>query len=75
MSLQTYTIELKLNVDDDRHEAMTQITMQYARDLMASAMLLSQGKPPAIMCRTSDAFYDTKEIEVLIPSDSIVTPE
>lgn len=75
MSLQTYTIELKLNVDDDRHEAMLQITMQYARDLMASAMLLSQGRPPVIMCRTNDAFYDTKEIEVLVPSDTIVTPE
>jgi hypothetical protein len=71
MPMQIYTIELKLDAPDEHHEAMTQIMKQYARDLLSSAMLLSPGKMPQVACRTSDAFYDTTEIEVLDPSDTI----
>jgi hypothetical protein len=74
MGLQTYTIELKMNVDDDRHEAMTQVMMQYSRDFLATAMLLADGKGAMIACRSTDAFYETREIENLIPSDTIVDP-
>ena len=75
MGLQTYTIELKMNVSDDtKHEAMTQVMMQYARDFLATSMLLADGKGAIIACRSTDAFYDTQEIENLIPSDTIVDP-
>lgn len=75
MGTQTYTIELKMNVDDTKHEAMTQVMCQYARDFLATAMLLADGKGAMIACRSTDAFYDTTEIENLIPSDTIVDPE
>jgi hypothetical protein len=65
MSIQTYTIEMKIDCDDERHEAMTAVMVQFARDWMAASMLLSQGKNPALMCRTTDAFYDEKEIDAL----------
>lgn len=65
MSIQTYTIELKIDCDDERHQAMTQIMVQFARDWMSSSMLLSQGKNPQLICRTQDAFYDEKEIDAL----------
>ncbi len=65
MSIQTYTIELKIDCDDERHQAMTQIMVQFARDWTAASMLLSQGKNPQLICRTQDAFYDEKEIDAL----------
>ena len=65
MSLQTYTIEMKIDCDDERHEAMTQVMVQFAKDWLATAMLLSQGKNPQLICRTTDAFYDEKEIDAL----------
>jgi hypothetical protein len=74
MALQTYTIELKMDVDDERHEAMTQVMMQYARDFLATGMLLANGRGAMIAARSTDAFYGTNEIENLIPSDTIVDP-
>jgi hypothetical protein len=74
MTVQTYTIELKMNVDDTKHEAMTQVMAQYARDFLATAMLLADGRGAMIAARSTDSFYDTKEIETLIPSDTIVDP-
>lgn len=65
MSIQTYTIALKIDCDDEHHEAMTQIMIQFARDWTAASMLLSQGKSPQLICRTEDAFYDEKEIDAL----------
>lgn len=65
MSIQTYTIEMKIDCDDERHEAMVAIMVQTARDWLSSSMLLSQGKNPQLMCRTTDAFYDEKEIDAL----------
>lgn len=74
MATQTYSIELKMNVDDTKHEAMTQVMCQYARDFLATAMLLADGKGAMIACRSTDSFYETTEIENLIPSDTIVDP-
>lgn len=74
MTMQTYTIELKMNVDDTKHEAMTQVMCQYARDFLATGMLLADGKGAMIACRSTDSFYETTEIENLIPSDTIVDP-
>jgi len=72
--LKTYTIELKLYAPAEHHEAMEQILKQYARDLLASAMLLSPDRQPMIAARSSDAFYDTNEIEVLDASENVHQP-
>jgi len=73
MTIQTYTIELKIDASEEAHEALTEIAKQYARDLLASAMILSGGKQPQIICRTQDSFYTQNEIEVLDPSDNAVS--
>lgn len=65
MSLQTYTIEMKIDCTDEAHEAMVAVMVQTARDWLATSMLLSQGKNPQLICRTTDAFYDEKEIDAL----------
>lgn len=65
MSLQTYTIEMKIDCSDEAHEAMVQVMVQFAKDWLASSMLLSNGKNPQLICRTTDAFYDEKEIDAL----------
>lgn len=69
MALQTYQIELKMDVGDEQHEAMSQAIKQVARDLLAVGMLLSGGKQPLIMCRSTDAFYDEHEINALDPNE------
>ena len=74
MAVQTYSIELKMDNNDIQHEAMTQVMKQYARDFLATGMLLAGGKGAMIACRSTDAFYDTNEIENLIQSDTIVDP-
>lgn len=74
MTLQTYTIELKVNVDDRRHEALTAVVAQYARDILATGMLLSDGKGALVSARSTDAFYDQSEIELLEPSDRVIDP-
>jgi hypothetical protein len=71
MGLQTFTIELKLDAPDEHHEAMSQIAVQYARDMLASAMLLAPGKQPMVAVKMRDAFYDTREIEIMDPSEVI----
>ena len=71
MALQSYQIELKMHVGDAEHEAMMQVLKQTARDFLATAMLLSGGKGAMISARANDAFYDTQEIEYLLPSDTL----
>lgn len=75
MPLITYCIELKLDAPDENHEAMQQIIKQYARDALASAMLLTTGKAPQAIARSEDAFYDQTEIELLEPSENVHEPQ
>lgn len=75
MPLLTYTIELKLDAPDENQEAMQLIVKQYARDMIASAMLLTTGKAPQAIARSEDAFYDQNEIELLDPSDNVHEPQ
>jgi hypothetical protein len=67
MAIQTYTVELKIDGDDEQHAAMTEAMKQLARNMLTVGMLMSNRKP-LIICRTTDAFYDTAEIE-LMPTD------
>jgi hypothetical protein len=46
---------------------MTEAMKQLARNMLTVGMLTSNRKP-LIICRTTDAFYDTAEIE-LMPTD------
>jgi len=64
MAVQTYTIELKLDGNDDQHAAMTEAMKQLAKQMLTMGMLMSSRKP-LIVCKTTDAFYDTAEIELL----------
>jgi hypothetical protein len=56
---------MKIDATDEAHEAMVAVMVQTARDWLATSMLLSNGKNPQLICRTTDAFYDEKEIDAL----------
>jgi len=71
MHIETYSIELRVSGEDDVHEAMTEVVKQYGRDLLATAMFLSV-KNPTIAVRSSDSFYDHKEIVLLDPSEHVM---
>lgn len=76
LARRTFTIEVKLDIDDSNdnqaYNAMLMITKQYARDILASAVLLNDGrKQPAIACFTEDSFHTQSEIELLDPSEHI----
>ena len=66
MPRKTYRIELKADFDaDDTHGIMLGIAKQYARDLLASAMLLQDSRAPVVALITDDSFHGTDEIELL----------
>lgn len=69
---ETYTIELKIDFNDDaRHETMRTIARQYARDLLASAMLLQDGRQPTIALTTTDSFSGEDELKLIDESELI----
>lgn len=71
MTIQTYKIELKLDATDEAHEALCAVIKQYARDLQATAMLLTGKGAPQVIAQATDSFYTTQEIELLDPSDHV----
>lgn len=74
MSRKTYRIELKIDFNDDaRHDALIQIATQYARDLLASAGLLSDGRKPVVALITDDTFTGVEELEVMPASEELHT--
>lgn len=74
MARRTYRIELKIDfADDDRHEHMLEVAKQYARDFIASAMLLADRGKPDIALITDDSFVGREDIELLESSDNVHT--
>lgn len=72
MARKTYRIELKADFDDAAsHEIMLGIAKQYARDLLGSAMLLQDGRKPAVALMTDDSFHGTDEIDLLEESKEL----
>jgi hypothetical protein len=66
MSRKTYRIEVKIDFNDDtRHEAMLMVAKQYARDMLASAMLLQDGRKPAAVLMTDDSFTGIDEVDLM----------
>jgi len=75
MARKTYRIELKIDFNDDtRHEALFMVAKQYARDLLASAMLLQDGRKPVVALITDDTFAGNEEINLLEESENVHTP-
>lgn len=75
MARKTYRIELKIDFNDDsRHEALLVVAKQYARDFLASAMLLQDGRKPSAVLLTDDTFTGVEEIGIMEPSDGIHDP-
>ena len=74
MARKTYRIELKIDFQDDtRHAALIEVAKQYARDFLASAMLLQDGRPPAAVLMTDDSFVGMEEVSILEESDNLHT--
>lgn len=72
MARKTYRIELKIDFNDNSsHEILLGIAKQYARDFLASAMLLQDGRKPAVALLTDDSFHGVDEIDVMDASDTI----
>lgn len=76
MARKTYRIELKIDFNDDtRHEHLVAVCKQYARDLLASAMLLQDGRPPAVALITDDTFAGNEVISVMEESENVHRPD
>lgn len=75
MARKTYRIEVKIDFNDDtRHEALLQVAKQYARDMLASAMLLQDGRKPSVALITDDTFVGNEEINILEEGENVHTP-
>ena len=74
MARKTYRIELKIDlIEEGGHEAMLAIAKQYARDLLGSAMMLSERQRPMVALMTDDSFTGQEDIEILDPSENLHT--
>lgn len=66
MARKTYRIELKVDFNDDtRHRHMIEVAKEKARELLASSMLLQDGRAPQIALVTDDNFYGHDDIDVV----------
>ena len=74
MARKTYRIELKIDFNEEaNHEVMIGIAKQYARDLLGSAMLLQDGRKPAVSLITDDSFHGVDEIDLLDEGNTLHT--
>lgn len=66
MGHRTYRIELKVDFDDDtRHDAITAIGKQLARDWRAAALLTSDGtRKPQIAFFSNDSFLGQADLGI-----------
>jgi hypothetical protein len=65
MALETYTIEVKVDVEDSGHAAVLEVIKGQARLLMAAAIMVSKpDRTPKVMVRTEDRFYSQEDIDI-----------
>lgn len=67
MARRTFTIELKVDLgnEEDRYEPMKNVVMEYARQLLATSILLAEGhRAPSVTCFTENAYFSTESIEI-----------
>lgn len=64
MTQRTYTIELRMDVDDERAEIMKTATMQAAKNLLSQSMLFAEIRKPQIACFSSDFMHGTEDIQI-----------
>lgn len=66
MPQHTYTIELKIDmIDESKHDVMIEAMVRTAKDFAAVGILLQDRRPPQVVCRTEDAFFNSEEIDVM----------
>lgn len=79
MAARVFTIELKmdLDADDEKFKPMTVILGRAARDLMASAILLTATgkKNPEVVMFTEDQFFEVQDIPMVDDEGNPVTSE
>lgn len=61
-----YRIELSIEFrDQDRHNDLRPIILQAARDLLGTAQLIADYRPPQIAVQSDDLFYGTDDINLM----------
>lgn len=77
MGTKTIKIELRYNSpEDETDKVMRQVTRECARTLMASAMLVSNGRQPQIAVTCEDIFAaDQTKIDLMLDETDEPSPE
>jgi hypothetical protein len=69
MSRRTYTIDLKIDFEDNtRHEIATKMMRKAARNILTQSNLIADGRPPQVALRSEDFFEGTDELGVVDPT-------
>jgi hypothetical protein len=75
MTIYTYRIELRIDVDEAAHAAVSEIVKQYARDILASGTMMCLPRfKPQVMVTAADTFFNNNEIALLDPSERVIEP-
>jgi hypothetical protein len=76
MGTKTIKIELRYNSESETDKVMRQVTRECARTLMASAMLVSNGRAPQIAVTCEDVFAaDQTNIDLMLDETDEPSPE
>jgi pyruvate/2-oxoglutarate dehydrogenase complex dihydrolipoamide dehydrogenase (E3) component len=76
MGTKTIKIELRYNSESETDKVMRQVTRECARTLMASAMLVSNGRAPQIAVTCEDIFAaDQTKIDLMLDETDEPSPE
>lgn len=65
MASRTYRIELKIDVDEQRHEQIRLVVTKQARMLLTTATLICKGRKPHVAIQTDDLFEGLTEHELM----------
>lgn len=67
-----YRIELSIEFkDQERHDALRPLIAQAARDLLATAELLADGRRPQIAVQSDDLFWGKDDLDLMEQADNV----
>lgn len=65
MAIRTYTIELRVDFEDEeKYDAMTEVAREAARSMVTMAMLLKDKREPQIMLSAGDMFMRDNDLKL-----------
>ena len=68
--MRTYSIALRADfVDPEKYELMMEAVRRAAREILATAVMLQDKRPPQVALQSGDMFEREKDLQLITPAD------